>query len=262
MADETLDECKELLRLRDSTSLEERAKRLQEIEFGAVITDIQGEPPADRLNEYLREAADSYVNGNFRSCIFSSACIVDQVFKHEYVKASTDKKKALEEIKGKTFGKTLRLVCRLLSRELCYMKPFIAKATSLNIIRNGISVHPGYVDLPPSSEWGIVVELMRREILSLLKLLVITDPEIKPGEIEGTCEKILDDIKFRGERSYRDSQTFEVSLKDVLKKNFELDDVLVEPRQTRDVIEKDFLKPLALRSYRFMKEIVEGIYRV
>lgn len=259
MTDETLDKYKEILRGLDSTSLEERAKRFKEL--GTIITDSQKGPPSFRMDPYQKEATNSYINGNFRSCIFSCACIVDQVFKHEYVKASENKKKALEDIEGKTFGDAIGLV-RKLSKDgkLGHLKPFIDKAETLNNIRNKISVHPGYVDLPPSSDWGLRIKLIKKDICILLKLLVKTNPQIKPEERKKMFEKTLDGIKFN--LGAGDPQPQVVTLRELLDRNFEVEGGLMAPDVTREVIEESFLSPLALRSYKFMKEIVEGIYGV
>lgn len=258
-----MDLYKTLLSNSDYKSLEERAKRLEEITSKFVPYDIEKKPPLARLRDYRKDAEISYVNGNFRSCIFSCACIIEQIFRHEYMKIFEDREKALKRIEKVTFGHLISRIEELLDcgiPKLDHLAPFIEKAKTINKIRNKIAVHPGYVDLPLSSDWGFLKKLMREEILFLFELMVETDPKIKPEKRKAMLEKKLNSIEFSGDMGYEKPKPWKVTLKDMLDKNFDFERGFVNPRQVRSLIEENILKHLALRSYKLMNEIVGGIY--
>ena len=73
-----------------------------------------------------------------------------------------------------------------------------------------------------------------------------TDPTIKTPD-----EKIRNFLS--------ESKVGEFSLEEVLEKNFMIGDAVVEPTELA-INWGDVLKPLALRSYKYMKEIAEGLY--
>lgn len=263
MSGKKLNWYKMLLESGDIESLDRRAKRLCEItvEFKPVLSHRVKGPPS-RVRDYQREAESSYVNGNFRSCIFSCACIADQVFRHEYVKASENKKKSLKEIKNKkryfTFGTAINRIKQLLKdKKASHMQPFVKKAETLNDIRNTIATHPAYVDLPLSEPWSLAKKINRDDILSLLKILIKTDPQIKRTERKSMKENILKNTKFSGIGRYGGRIPW-FTLQEILDKNFKVGPL--QPELVRKSIEDSILKPLALRSYKLMNEVVGGVY--
>lgn len=258
---------KDILQAGDRESLDRRAERLSEIlvEYKPVLHHRVKGPPS-RAIDYRREAESSYVNGNFRSCIFSCAAIVDQVFRHEYVKAHEDKNTILKEIRGKKKGKkiTFGIVINLIKQSLKdnkyrHMRPFVKKAKMLNEMRNTVAVHPAYVVSPLSEPWSLVKKINRDDILSLLKLLVKTDQKIKRAERKSMIDKILKNTKFSGLGRYGGRIPW-FTLKEILDKNFDVGPL--QPELVRDSIEDGILKPLALLSYKLMNEVVGGIYGI
>lgn len=128
------------------------------------------------------------------------------------------------------------------------LSPFIENAKVINKIRNKVAVHPTYVDLVPSTDedWKLRNSLIAGNICILVKLLMETDPTIKTPD-----EKIRNFLS--------ESKVGEFSLEEVLEKNFMIGDAVVEPTELA-INWGDVLKPLALRSYKYMKEIAEGLY--
>ncbi len=119
--------------------------------------------------------------------------------------------------------------------------------------RNHSAVGDSHFSPPPKR--------IARDIHVLFRLLVDTDSEIKPEEREHMFEQKLGGIIISGHNGdLENPQSWNVSLMDVLNQNFDIEEGFIDPEQTKDVIEQDILEPLALRSYKIMKEIVEGIY--
>lgn len=245
----TLDDHKMILRTLDTQTLEERAKRFQEL--WAVTIGAKNEM-SSRAYSYQQEVASSYTNGNFRACIFASTCIIEQIFRHEYVKAAVNRDRSIEEIKDLNLGRLIQKIKELNnSGKFEYLEPLITDAEMLNRIRNKMATHPMYVDLPPASkdEMKRRDELIAEDILNQVRLLVETNSEIKPEDREGETEQFLT-------RSTVGIHT----LKEVLENKFWIGSFRIESTSLRELIEGDMLRPLALRSYNLMKRITEGIY--
>jgi hypothetical protein len=128
MSERKLEECTDTLRYNDAHSLEERAKRLQELGTTETSFSIQ------REWEYSIEAGDCYINHNYRSAIFCCACAVEQIFMYEYLKENTDD---INNFDLPMFGK---LIDRC--ENIASSTPYLKSAGLLNKIRNKVAAHP------------------------------------------------------------------------------------------------------------------------
>lgn len=176
------------------------------------------------MDEYLREASDSYVYGNFRSCIFACSAAIDQIFRHEIVQDSCEYKRKLKQIKKLGLGKIIGLAREEKTESL---KPILSDAGWINEARNRIAVHP----------ICITAEKLDDELANELKveyiknILEITDEEAK--------EKILDiSVKYPSERR--------ITMQEVLEDPYS--------RRASDFLMWDphnrIIEPIALESYK------------
>jgi len=130
------DKIKELLVKLDNRTLNERIERLSRL--GTYTINIASKPVPNLMGVYQKEAS-SYVNGNYRSCIFSCAAIVDQVFRHEILQTHDDIDSVLELIRGLSFG---QIIGKVREEETPRLRPLLKDASWLNEVRNKIAVHP------------------------------------------------------------------------------------------------------------------------
>ena len=234
----TLEQCKEQLQRSDKNTLERRAERLKELEV--IHTDARLFS-SQKEGDYAGEASDSYINGNYRSVIFCCACAVDQIFKYEYLKLPESR---CQDIKRCTFGQIIRK-CR--EKGTASLIPYIEKAELLNRMRNEVSAHPLFIDLPVDShpERSMRNTLLLEDIKKLIKLVENIDPELKT-EIEAT--KLISQVE---ERTF----IFGEVIAQRSEMPFNLDGFW-------GLIENDILKYLANQAWHTMKIIAEGLYGV
>jgi hypothetical protein len=91
------------------------------------------------MHEYLKEASYSYINGNFRSCIFSCSAAIDQIFRHEIIRESKDYEGTLNQISNLTLGPIIGMAR---NEKIENLKPIRGEADWINRARKKIAVHP------------------------------------------------------------------------------------------------------------------------
>jgi hypothetical protein len=222
----SLEEAKETLGNLDNRTLDERAKNL--VELGITTLSAIDRELSERMHDFVREAATTYINECYRSCIFCCAAAVEQAFKHEMILAKNPKERGhvQEILDKKTFG---RIISE--AEDVNSLAPFIEDARWLKNRRNKIAIHPVYFtrgslvhgkEVPEINEWR--KETIKRDINAFLQFL-----EKEEGE------------------SLREALSNPITLKDILEWGFS--PPLVDP-----------LHALALRAHKKMKVILEGLY--
>ncbi len=231
-----LEECKRILSKGDISTLERRAKRLQELQ--TIQTDGQLFS-SQREWDYAGEASDSYINGNYRSAIFCCACAIDQILRYEYVKAPSSR---YEDIQRLTLG---QVIGRCKKENVISLAPYLEKAELLKDIRNNVAAHPLFVDLPARSdpERRVRNELLRSDIERLLELVGKLDPSLR-RDIEST--KLISEAEGR---SYVFGEV--ISRRSEMPTSF---------NGFWGLIEDEALKFLARQAWNIMKTISEGLY--
>jgi len=113
----------------------ERLAELRKIEVPKLIDDSRG-------HSYYEEAEINYVQGCFRSCIFSCAIVIEFLFKHVLIYDSEDPEEAQWRIiiEKWTFGKIIEE-----SKKHPKLKVFVDDAQWLNDLRNKVAAHPLYI---------------------------------------------------------------------------------------------------------------------
>ncbi len=230
----SLEEAIERIEKIDNRTREERAKRLAEL--GTYTISLVNRPVANLMGEYLEEASFSYVNGNFRSCIFSCSAAIDQIFRHEIIQISHDYKGKRKEIDELSFGK---VIGKGRKEKIPSLEAILYEAGWVNDARNRVAVHPICVTSETLDD-----ELAKELKVEYIKnILEICDEEIK--------EKILKMIiKYPSEKR--------ITLRKVIENPhsisaFEL--WLWDPH-------KRIIEPIALESYRKTVRILLHLFPV
>jgi len=122
----------------DKRTLSERAERLATL--GSIITSSINRKSPNLMHEYDIEARYSFINGTYRSCIFSCSAALDQIIRHEYITESSDPVKKIHELNSKkiTFGQMIYKISKEIP-SLVHLEP---KFKWIKEARNTISVHP------------------------------------------------------------------------------------------------------------------------
>ncbi len=244
----------EKLHEQDGIFLEPRSYRLKEIEtigFNAPLFSPL------REYQYHKEAGNSYVNGNYLSCIFSCVGVVEQTLRHEYIEIAHDKEKAIKEVNNLTFGRLIGQIDRL--NNICgkfkRIESFIEDAKNINKIRNEIAVHPKYLDIfyHTDDDQRLRDKRIAEDIKGRLRLIISVDPSIKSEKKEEKFKELLSTIKIG-------PQTKKFTLGTILDNNFSVGDTYIDPETTLETIGEYMIEISAKLSYRLMKKIVEGIY--
>lgn len=217
--------------------------RLREV--STVTYDAREAPPPHYLQNYIEEAEESYLTGNFRSCVFCCAAAVEQVIKYELIKSSVDPKTKIKKIEGRlTLGTLIGMLKEHPSKNerISKLKNFLYNLRWINKTRNSIAVHPSYAsvyrkeDTEEMKIWKN--ERMVYYINRILDLLSAQDHERVLDLNVGLPEGV--------------STTFRELLKDPKSKQM--------PEVWYLFTSREVQQPLALETYRRMKEIIEGIY--
>lgn len=219
-------EAREILRNLDGKTLEDRAKRLTELEtitLGAIDKEI-----SERTSDYLDEAIKAYVEGCYRSCIFCCSCAVEQAFKNEIVLSISNlaerekTQKHLDKDKISFDG----IIKEASKNVLCIQ--FIKDAKLLKDLRNKIAVHPFYVSK------GFSVGVDNPEVEGWRRQTLKSDIEtFKPFLDEEDRDKL--------QKALHDPETLESIFE------WGFNPPLVDP-----------LHVLALKAHKTMKKILEG----
>lgn len=255
---EKVEEAERTIKSRDKQYLKPRVQRLKEfgevagtVRLGQVNTvsyDTEKTPPIHYLQSYIEEAADSYLEGNFRSCIFCCATAAEQVIKYELALSSVDFKAEIEEIENERWGLG-KLIKRLKGRpseneRISHLKKISDSLLNwLNKARISIAVHPPYASVYDEDDTDEIKtwknERMVYYIYGILNLLDAKDREEilelnvgLPKGVSTTLRELLDDPK-----SQHMPEVWDAFIR-------------------RDV----FQQHLALEAFRKMKEIIEGVY--
>lgn len=256
MEKQTSEEAKRIIKSRDERYFKHRVQRLKEFgevagtvkvgEASTVTYNTEKAPPIHYLQSYIEEARESFLGGNFRSCIFCCAAAVEQVVKYELIKSSGDPKAEIKEIENKGLGLG-RLVGRLKGRpsgdkRISRLKKFLGSFYWINDARNTIAVHPSFASIYNEDDTDEIKtwknERMVCYINRILDLLSAQDHERVLDLNVGLPEGV--------------STTFRELLKDPKSKQM--------PEVWYLFTSREVQQPLALEAFKKMKEIIEGAY--
>jgi len=104
----SLVEAEKLIRGLDEKTIDNRAKRLAELE-PITLSAIEFELPI-RMHNYIDESIKTYIEKCYRSCIFCCSNAVEQAFKKELIFSENNinqRKSVQEEIEKMPFGKII-----------------------------------------------------------------------------------------------------------------------------------------------------------
>ena len=216
----------------DEKTLDERASRLKEL--GVIRLSAVYRILPQRMDDYDREAAKTFIEGCFRSCIFCCAAAVDITFRHEIILESENPREEYKKIRCEPFYKIIKQ-----AEDEERLQSFCKDAHRLRKLRNTVAAHP--LCLWPSSE----DEMFENEIIikDLKKIISVADADNR--------EKI---------------KQMDITREDGSK--VVLVDVLCDPSTpgSSDLMwdlesrTRDILKTLALKAYQIMAGILEGLY--
>lgn len=218
----SLVEAEKLIRDLDEKTIDNRAKRLAELE-PITLSAIEFELPI-RMHNYIDESIKTYIEKCYRSCIFCCSNAVEQAFKKELIFSENNinqRKSVQEEIEKMPFGKIIDK-----GKKIDILSDFINDAEWLKNLRNKVAVHPIYI-----SHGNIGTET----------------PEI---------------AKWRKQSIKKDINTLLPFLDKENQK--QMRDVLENQKAFEDIFEwglsEDIIQILALKAYKKMKSVLEGIY--
>lgn len=241
----TSEEAERIMKIRDERYFKHRKQRLIELgevagtmrlrEVSTVTYNVGKAPPVHYLQRYIEEAEESFLGGNFRSCIFCCATAVEQVIKYELALSSVDFKTEIEEIENERWGLG-KLIKRLEGRpseneRISKLKKFLDSFYWINDARISIAVHPSYASVYKKEDTKeMKIWQNERMVYHINKILDL----LNVGLPEGV------------------STTFRELLKDPKSKQM--------PEVWYLFTSREVQQPLALETYRRMKEIIEGVY--
>jgi hypothetical protein len=215
-------EAEKLIRDLDEKTIDNRAKRLVELE-AITLSAIEFELPI-RMYNYIDEASKTYIERCYRSCIFCCSNAVEQAFKKELIFSENNinqRKSVQEEIEKMTFGKIINK-----GKKIDFLSCFINDAEWLKNLRNKVAVHPIYIshgnigtETPEIAEWR--KQSIKKDIETLLPFLDKENQKQMYDVLEN--QKAIEDI-------------FEWGLSE------------------------DIIQILALKAWKKMKRVLEGIY--
>lgn len=256
MGEGTSEEAERTIKRRDKQYSKYRVQRLIELgkvagtvrlgEVSTVTYNTEKAPPIHYLQSYIEEAGESFLGGNFRSCIFCCAAAVEQVIKYELIKSSGDPKAEIRKIESRRLGLG-KLVEILENRpsdneRILKLKKFLDSLDWINKARISIAVHPPYASVYDEDDTDEIKtwknERMVYYINRILDLLSAQDHERVLDLNVGLPEGV--------------STTFRELLKDPKSKQM--------PEVWYLFTSREVQQPLALETYRRMKEIIEGVY--
>ena len=221
-------EMKDLLRDRDAKTLDSRAQRLKELrELEGITYSVVNRTVAERMDDFIAEAMENYMDGCFRSCIFCCASAVEQAFRHEMIYSSDRPKKVQEVLERKTFGQIVNIIEAAKDYERLW--PFIRDARQLNKLRNKVAVHPLYV----AKTYGPFYKMLERA--DWVKETIV-------GDLHVLKEFLCPEQQKELEETLKALATFE----DIVEWQ------VYSPRNP--------LQKIALEACKRMKKIIEGLY--
>lgn len=234
----------------DERSRKDRLKRLTELGVIGIDTTNRTFQLSSRGSEFTEEAARSYMNGLFRSCIFCCSCAVEQEFKHILILTSENKDKEYRRLSSEKFpfGKIIEQ-----ARQNEKLKSFIKDAEWIKEVRNKIAVHPLYIQVlsyPLYIDWNKSKDLMEELMW-------------KNNTVKTDLKKLLSFLSEE-ERKELESQEIEYDLPE--KHKIKIVELLNEPEKgfylNYFTMREILLQHLALESYKKMGKILEGLYSV
>jgi len=168
----SLVEAEKLIRGLDEKTIDNRAKRLAELE-PITLSAIEFELPI-RMHNYIDESIKTYIEKCYRSCIFCCSNAVEQAFKKELIFSENNinqRKSVQEEIEKMPFGKIIDE-----GKKIDILSDFINDAEWLKNLRNKVAVHPIYIshgnngtETPEIAEWR--KQSIKKDIKTLLPFL-------------------------------------------------------------------------------------------
>ncbi|MCW4022949.1 MAG: hypothetical protein NWF02_07320 [Candidatus Bathyarchaeota archaeon] len=160
---------KELLIKKDSDTFDKRLKNFSYIFSIDSLVNLEKIPHA--VDSFRNEARINFINGCYRSCIFSCASAVERAIKEELIISSLDPEETLWEfeIKRVPFGKLVDKTNR--NKKL---KKIREEANFLRELRNEIAVHPLQIPKFPTATKNHIVltnMMMARSFKKMVKYL-------------------------------------------------------------------------------------------
>jgi len=231
------------LKRSDKKTFGERLRRLEAISSHKIEYIML---PAERVENFAQEAQNTFVSGDFRSCIFCCASAADQAFKDHYVNFSgypdPEELQWEIEISKMTFGKIIDKMKSRFNIEL------IKIAQDLNDLRNTISVHPIFLAVPQDyaeNEYNLVWanKTLIRDIRKILSFLTIKDQE----------KFMVEEIRLADEKGK-------------VRKKIKFSEVLSNPSEAEGLVgfrvlwEERLLEYLALTAYGLLAMLLNELY--
>lgn len=245
-----------VIRRLDEQRRKHRVKRLMEfgkvagtIEIGKVSTVTITPPegtPIQFLWGYIEEAQRSYLESNFRSCVFCCATAVEQILKYEIALSSDNFKSEIEKFEKELFtlGKLIGQLrkCNSKNERISKLKKFIKSLGWLNEARNAIATHPEYVSLEATEDNEEVKKWKVKKIVSSIKRILSLLPEDEQKEVSNSKIEVSPErfITFKEFLDKSPQTIYQIGHKFIGRSELQL--------------------YLALEAFRKMKEIVEGVY--
>jgi len=257
-----IEKVREDLKALDERRFEKRAERLMELRKNSL--SITGDFPSKASN-YLDEASNCYINGNFRACIFACSVSADQILRHEIIKLSKNKFKTLKKLERNTFGFCIKYFYDTIKNDSfnCQLNYTIRKFETINKIRNILSIHPAYVDFGSNrfEEDKLRDKLISEDVYRIYELLYSL---LYPAHLAG--EKMKHFLKhyiinFTRLKKEGKDESMKASMYDVLKNNFNVEgNYFGSDAHGTFTVEQELLQPLAFNTYRILGDIIKEIY--
>ncbi len=218
----SLSEAEKLIRDLDEKTIDNRAKRLAELE-PITLSAIEFELPI-RMHNYIDEAIKTYMEKCYRSCIFCCSNAVEQAFKKELIfsENNINKRKSVQkEIEKMAFGGIINE-----GKKIGFLSDFINDAEWLKNLRNKVAVHPIYIphgnigtETPEIAEW-------------------------RKQSIKKDVETLLPFLDKENQKQMRDVLENQKAIEDIFEWG----------------LSEDIIQILALKAYKKMKKVLECIY--
>jgi len=241
------EEAEEFLKSRDKRYFKYRVQRLKELgevagtvrlrEVSAVTYDTTEAPAPYLLDHYIDEAQESYVYGNFKSCIFCCSSAVQHVFQHELIKNSNEPEAEWRRFEKERF--TLGGYIKEAKKQ-GLLNSVLDDAKWINRARNTLAAHPPYVQVyRDTNEFKIWKNRMMTKYIGKT-LALLNDAErhqilnLKVPSPEGVSTTLCG--LLRDPKSKQIQETW------------------------YEFASTNTSKILALESFKKMKKIVEGVY--
>lgn len=126
----------------ETSEMQSRLNRLLALDSIRTVEVYPGLMPesADSIDPFVREAVEAYVNGLYRSCIFSCATAVNQILVEKLMEEKGHDLYSLSPLREMTFGQVIGEAKKSLT-----LHDIVEDADWLNRVRNRVAAHCCYL---------------------------------------------------------------------------------------------------------------------